>query len=83
MGSKWCPGFYVYMKALCTRQCTEDVCEAANEFGKIQTMYMRRFSGKRIPVEAYVSRKVGLGVEIRDLGSGLTRDPDIDGNPIP
>jgi hypothetical protein len=60
-GSKWCPGFYVYMKALCIRQSTQDVCKSANEFGKIPSMCMRRFSGKRIPVEAYVSRKVGLG----------------------
>jgi hypothetical protein len=34
------------------------VCEAANELGRMKELTKRRFSGKQIPIEAYVLRKV-------------------------
>jgi tetratricopeptide (TPR) repeat protein len=56
--SKWCPAFYVYMKGLCLLRETQDVCKAAAVMGGIPNLCKRRFSGKQIPIEAYVNRKV-------------------------
>jgi len=67
--SKWCPAFYVYMKGLCLLRETQDVCKAAAVMGEIPGLCKRRFSGKQIPIEAYVNRKV-VDHEL-DTGRGL------------
>eukprot|EP00281_Chroomonas_sp_CCMP1168_P024499 CAMPEP_0206228148 /NCGR_PEP_ID=MMETSP0047_2-20121206/9015_1 /ASSEMBLY_ACC=CAM_ASM_000192 /TAXON_ID=195065 /ORGANISM="Chroomonas mesostigmatica_cf, Strain CCMP1168" /LENGTH=494 /DNA_ID=CAMNT_0053651373 /DNA_START=226 /DNA_END=1706 /DNA_ORIENTATION=- len=63
--SKWSKAFYVYMKALCMLK-EGMICEAAAEFGSMLEHTKRRFSGKQIPIEAYIQRKV----EDHELDSG-------------
>mmetsp|Transcript_29668 Transcript_29668/g.75147 ORF Transcript_29668/g.75147 Transcript_29668/m.75147 type:complete len:248 (+) Transcript_29668:1304-2047(+) len=46
------------MKGLCLLRETQDVCKAAAVMGGIPALCKRRFSGKQIPIEAYVNRKV-------------------------
>ena len=56
--SQWSPAFYKYMKALCMLRETGDVGSVATEMGMIPSLVTRKFSGKYLPIEAYVMRKI-------------------------